>query len=381
MSNEKTEIKHNKFQNNFTKYESFSQYLNNIFKYMPMKNYSLFSEEKNNSIFTQNSLLKYTKLDGSKSIILSNINSLPLKIQKEPNFDLVKTIKENLSFISSNTKYINNIPKIVFKPKIIFSEQPIFSQKNLNNNNIFNINKNANYFNEKKSIIFNNNKENARQLNPIIKEGVLDSNLFQEKEKEKESKNLFNSIPNNQVINFKNSETNNIYRQDYYIKQFKVQYSIWLRNILNLKLMSFLDKIKSGKKNIKFYPLNSLTFTANPKYNDNKIFLSMKIKEILIVGINGNRSSNQKKNKENIELVEKMGEQYNNTNDDLIDFLNMTMEESIYMFYNSEQFLKFKNSTQARINDNKFFSEKKFSLLENNGFIYLIKNFNGNSKS
>ena len=381
MSNEKTEIKHNKFQNNFTKYESFSQYLNNIFKYMPMKNYSLFSEEKNNSIFTQNNLLKYTKLDGSKSIILSNINSLPLKIQKEPNFDLVKTIKENLSFISSNTKYINNIPKIVFKPKIIFSEQPIFSQKNLNNNNIFNINKHANYFNEKKSIIFNNNKENARQLNPIIKEGVLDSNLFQEKEKEKESKNLFNSIPNNQVINIKNSETNNIYRQDYYIKQFKVQYSIWLRNILNLKLMSFLDKIKSGKKNIKFYPLNSLTFTANPKYNDNKIFLSMKIKEILIVGINGNRSSNQKKNKENIELVEKMGEQYNNTNDDLIDFLNMTMEESIYMFYNSEQFLKFKNSTQAKINDNKFFSEKKFSLLENNGFIYLIKNFNGNSKS
>ena len=381
MSNEKTEIKHNKFQNNFTKYESFSQYLNNIFKYMPMKNYSLFPEEKNNSIFTQNNLLKYTKLDGSKSIILSNINSLPLKIQKEPNFDLVKTIKENLSFISSNTKYINNIPKIVFKPKIIFSEQPIFSQKNLNNNNIFNINKNANYFNEKKSIIFNNNKENARQLNPIIEEGVLDSNLFQEKEKEKESKNLFNSISNNQVINFKNSETNNIYRQDYYIKQFKVQYSIWLRNILNLKLMSFLDKIKSGKKNIKFYPLNSLTFTANPKYNDNKIFLSMKIKEILIVGINGNRSSNQKKNKENIELVEKMGEQYNNTNDDLIEFLNMTMEESIYMFYNSEQFLKFKNSTQAKINDNKFFSEKKFSLLENNGFIYLIKNFNGNSKS
>ena len=381
MSNEKTEIKHNKFQNNFTKYESFSQYLNNIFKYMPMKNYSLFSEEKNNSIFTQNNLLKYTKLDGSKSIILSNINSLPLKIQKEPNSDIVKTIKENLSFISSNTKYINNIPKIVFKPKIIFSEQPIFSQKNLNNNNIFNINKNANYFNEKKSIIFNNNKENARQLNPIIKEGMLDPNLFQEKEKEKESKNLFNSISNNQVIHFNNSETNSIYRQDYYIKQFKVQYSIWLRNILNLKLMSFLDKIKSGKKNIKFYPLNSLTFTANPKYNDNKIFLSMKIKEILIVGINGNRSSNQKKNKENIELVEKMGEQYNNTNDDLIDFLNMTMEESIYMFYNSEQFLKFKNSTQAKINDNKFFSEKKFSLLENNGFIYLIKNFNGNSKS
>ena len=381
MSNEKTEQKHNKFPTILTKCESFSQYLQNVFNYIPMKNKLLFPESKKNELIGQNNLLKYTKLDGSKSIILSNINSLPLKIQKEPNFDLVKTIKENLSFISSNTKYINNIPKIVFKPKIIFSEQPIFSQKNLNNNNIFNINKNANYFNEKKSIIFNNNKENARQLNPIIKEGVLEPNLFQEKEKEKESKNLFNSIPNNQVINIKNSETNNIYRQDYYIKQFKVQYSIWLRNILNLKLMSFLDKIKSGKKNIKFYPLNSLTFTANPKYKDNKIFLAMKIKEILIVGINGNRSSNQKKNKENIELIEKMGEQYNNSNDNLIEFLNMTMEQSMYIFYQSEQFSKFKNSTQAKINDNKFYNEKKFSLLENNGFIYLIKNFNGNSKS
>ena len=379
MSNEKTEMKYNKFQNNFIKYESFSQYLNNIFKFMPMKNYSLFPEEKNNSIFTQNNLLKYTKLDGSKSIILSNINSLPLKEQREPNSDIVKTIKENLSFISSNTKYINNIPKIVFKPKIIFSEQPIFSQKNLNNNNIFNINKNANYYNERKSLIFNNEKENNKKLNLKIEEGVSESNLSQEKEKE--SKNLFNSISNSKEINVNNSETNSVYRQDYYIKQFKVQYSIWLRNILNSKLMSFLCKIKSGKRNIKFYPLNSLTFTANPKYNDNKIFLSMKIKEILIVGINGNRSSNQKKNKENIELVEKMGEQYNNSNDDLIEFLNMTMEQSIYMFYKSEQFLNFKNSTQAKINDNKFFNEKKFSLLENNGFIYLIKNFNGNSKS
>ena len=379
MSNEKTEIKHNKFQNNFTKYESFSQYLNNIFKYMPMKNYSLFSEEKNNSIFTQNNLLKYTKLDGSKSIILSNINSLPLKIQKEPNFDLVKTIKENLSFISSNTKYINNIPKLSFKPKIIISENPFLPPKNINNinNNIFQTSKNnLSLFNKQEQLIDNKENENNQKL---IQLGGLGSepNLSLEKE----NKSIFNSIPKIQEIKRNNSEPLCIYRQDYYIKQFKVQYSIWLRNILNSKLILFLNKINSSKKNIKFYPLNSLTFTANPKYKDNKIFLAMKIKEILIVGINGNRSSNQKKNKENIELIEKMGEQYNNRNDDLIEFLNMTMEQSMYIFYQSEQFSKFKNSTQAKINDNKFYNEKKFSLLENNGFIYLIKNFNGNSKS
>ena len=381
MSNEKTDKKNNKFQNNLTKYESFSQYLHNIFKYIPMKNNSLVTEEKNKDIFAQNKLSKYTKLDGSKSIILSNINSFPLKEHTETNSDIIKTIKENLSFISSNTKYINNIPKIYFKPKIIYSEQSIFPQKNFISNNIFQTNKNTNINNEKESLIFNKENENNQKLNFVVK-GISESNLSQEKEKE--CKNLFNSISNiqkTQKTNINNSKQISLYRQDYYIKQFKVQYSIWLRNILNSKLMIFLDKVKSGKKNIKFYPLNSLTFTANPKYKDNKIFLSMKIKEILIIGIDGSRSSNQKKNKETIELVEKIGEQYNKNNEDIIEFLNMTMEQSMYMFYKSELFLKFKNSNQAKINDNQFYCEKKFSLLENNGFIYLIKNFNGNSKS
>jgi hypothetical protein len=344
-----------------------------------MKNNLLFPESKKNELIEQNNLLKYTKLDGSKSIILSNINSFPLNEHLSSNSDIVKTIKENLSFISSNTKYINNIPKLSFKPKIIISENPFLPPKNINNinNNIFQTSKNnLSLFNKQEQLIDNKENENNQKL---IQLGGLGSepNLSLEKE----NKSIFNSIPKIQEIKRNNSEPLCIYRQDYYIKQFKVQYSIWLRNILNSKLILFLNKINSSKKNIKFYPLNSLTFTANPKYKDNKIFLAMKIKEILIVGINGNRSSNQKKNKENIELIEKMGEQYNNSNDDLIEFLNMTMEQSMYIFYQSEQFSKFKNSTQAKINDNKFYNEKKFSLLENNGFIYLIKNFNGNSKS
>ena len=379
MSNEKTDQKHNKFQTNLTKCESFSQYLQNVFNYIPMKNNLLFPESKKNELIEQNNLLKYTKLDGSKSIILSNINSFPLNVRLSSNSDIVKTIKENLSFISSNTKYINNIPKLSFKPKIIISENPFLPPKNINNinNNIFQTSKNnLSLFNKQEQLIDNKENENNQKL---IQLGGLGSepNLSLEKE----NKSIFNSIPKIQEIKRNNSEPLCIYRQDYYIKQFKVQYSIWLRNILNSKLILFLNKINSSKKNIKFYPLNSLTFTANPKYKDNKIFLAMKIKEILIVGINGNRSSNQKKNKENIELIEKMGEQYNKSNDDLIEFLNMTMEQSMYIFYQSEQFSKFKNSTQAKINDNKFYNEKKFSLLENNGFIYLIKNFNGNSKS
>ena len=57
------------------------------------------------------------------------------------------------------------------------------------------------------------------------------------------------------------------------------------------------------------------------------------------------------------------------------------MEESIRIFYQSDQFQKFKNSDQAKLNDLKFVQEKNFSLLKENGFVYLIKNYKGNSKS
>ena len=380
MSNERTCIKPKIFKANYEKCQSFSQYLNNIFSYISTGDFPFKKDENIFDNINQNSLLKYTKISGSKNIILSNINSLPLKDNMNQNLDMEKKIKENLSFISNNSKYISNIPKLNNKTKNIFQENLFFSQNN--NQTIFQTNKNIfykttnilNQNNENENINFNIKKEN----NFTLKESSESNNNI------KETINTNNNI--NSLLNLNSQETNiisgnqTIYRQDYYIKQFKVQYSIWLRNILNSKLSLFLSKVKYTKKLIKFYPLNSLKFTANPKYKDNKIFLSMKIKEILIVGINGSRNSNQKKNKENIELIENMGKQYN-INEDLIEFLNLTMEETMSIFYKSEQFVKFKNSTQAKINDNKFYKEKKFSLLEENGFVFLIKNFNGNSKS
>ena len=380
MSNDRTCIKPKIFKANYEKCQSFSQYLNNIFSYISTGDFPFKKDENIFDNINQNSLLKYTKISGSKNIILSNINSLPLKYNMNQNLDMEKKIKENLSFISNNSKYICNIPKLNNKAKNIFQENLFFSQNN--NQTIFQTNKNIFYKttnilsqnNENENINFNIKKEN----NYTIKELSETNNNI------KETINTNNNI--NSLLNLNSQETNitsgsqTIYRQDYYVKQFKVQYSIWLRNILNSKLSLFLSKVKYTKKLIKFYPLNSLKFTANPKYKDNKIFLSMKIKEILIVGINGNRNSNQKKNKENIELIENMGRQYN-INEDLIEFLNLTMEETMNIFYKSEQFVKFKNSTQAKINDNKFYKEKKFSLLEENGFVFLIKNFNGNSKS
>ena len=374
MSNDQTCIKQIKSKNNYGKYPSFNQYLNNIFSYISSGNFLIQKGQNDFENINQNSLLKYSKINGSKSIFLSNINSLPLNDSLNQNLDMEKTIKENLSFISGNTKYINNIQKINNKTKNIFQNNLFLFQNNNITNNIFNINKNI--FNKMPNIS-EQNKENEIIKNNFIIQELPESNII----KEKSNKDKFNSILNSEELNKINSGNQTIYRQDYYIKQFKVQYSIWLRNILNLKLSLFLKKVKYNKKLVKFYPLNSLKFTANPKYKDNKIFLSLRIKDILIIGINGNRSSNQKKNKDNILFVENLAKANNDINDDLIEFLNLTMEESIRIFYKSEQFIKFKNSSQAKINDNKFFEEKKFSLLEENGFIFLIKNFNGNSKS
>ena len=380
MSNDRTCIKPKIYKVNYEKCQSFSNYLNNIFSYVSIGDFPIKKEENVFDNINQNSLLKYTKISGSKNIILSNINSLPLKDNLNQVSDLEKKIKENLSFISNNSKYICNIPKLNNKTKNFFQENLFFSQNN--NQTIFQTNKNIFY---KTTNILNQNNENENINFNIKKENNFTlKELSETNNNIKETINTNNNI--NSLLNLNSQETNitsgnqTIYRQDYYIKQFKVQYSIWLRNILNSKLSLFLSKVKYTKKLIKFYPLNSLKFTANPKYKDNKIFLSMKIKEILIVGINGNRNSNQKKNKENIELIENMGKQYN-INEDLIEFLNLTMEETMSIFYKSEQFVKFKNSTQAKINDNKFYKEKKFSLLEENGFVFLIKNFNGNSKS
>ena len=370
MSNLKTCIKQRISKTNYEKSQSFSQYLSNIFNYISTGNFPIKNDQNIFDNINQKSISKYTKINGSKNIILSNMNSLPLKDNLNQNSDLEKKIKENLSFISYNSKYINNIQNFNNKTKNIFQENLFIFQNNTQN--IFHTNKNI--FSKTLDISI---KKDENENSKIIQELSETNNI-----KEKSYENKFNSLLNSQELNNNKISTNQlIYRQDYYIKQFKVQYSIWLRNILNSKLSLFLQKIKYNKKSIKFYPLNSLKFTANPKYKDNKIFLSMKIKEILIVGINGNRNSNQKKNKENIELIENIANKNNILNDDLIEFLNLTMEESINIFYKSEQFSKFKNSTQAKINDNKFYKEKKFSLLEENGFIFLVKNFNGNSKS
>ncbi len=406
MSNNKKIKKLNKIKPNKEKYNLFSEFLNDLEKNKSKESSIDFYNKKNSLSLNKINLLKYAKIDGSKNILLSTTNSILSKGDLNNISNNVNIILDNLDFISANSKYINNIqyqqqqhtsPKNNIKSNEIFSSSTsCISQKhlflinkpnfisnidfstnndNINNNynalNKINYKNNENYFN---ILNVSNNKEN-NDLYKETKNTTLSNELTM-------NMNMSNMTNINNMI-FDNSSSNtSLYRQDYYIKQFKVQYSIWLRNYLNQKLKLLIEETKNCRKHLKFYPLNSLKFTANPKYEDNKYFLSLKIKEILIVGIDSIKSSNQKKNKENIEIIEnKIYKENKNANQDLLEFLNSSMEDSIKTFYKSEQFQKFKNNDQTKLNDAKFEQEKNFSLLEDNGFIHLIKNYKGNAKS
>ena len=377
MSNYKTCIKINQIQSDKEKYILFNDFLRNLLNRKSIgtdiHNYSLSSNKIN--------LSKYTKINGSKNFSLDSTNSLSIKEDLNENFDKVKTIMNNLEFISSNSKYMNTfqyvsnpIPKIAKENKNFFLAS---AQSNLPQKNLFLINKKENDPTLLKPCDDVNlptyTKENKNELN-------ISDNDNNTLENDYENTKIESMDKLNKIQNFRLKHQSS-YRQDYYVKQFKVQYSIWIRNYLNKKLKALIAETKSCRRHLKFYPLNSLKFTANPKYEDNKYFLSLKIKDILIYGINSIKNSNQVKNKENIEIIENtIYKQNENANKDLLDFLNSTMEDSMKIFYQSEQFENFKNNKQTILNDANFVQEKNFSLLKENGFVYLIKNYKGNSK-
>ena len=378
MSNNKSSIQINQIKSDKEKYILFNEFLKNLLK-ENSKGYSPESYTKKDCFLSNKiNLSKYTKIDGSKNFLLDSTNSIPLKEDLNENLDKVKSIINNLDFLSSNTKYINtfqylpnSIPKKYKQNKNVF----MACQQNILQKNLFMINRKLNPLNPYEIKDINDSKENKNEFN-ISDNG--NNNTLEDDDENLQIKETI-KLNKNQDLNLKHQSS---YRQDYYVKQFKVQYSIWIRNYLNQKLKELISETKSCRRHLKFYPLNSLKFTANPKYEDNKYFLSLKIKEILIVGINSIKSSNQRKNKENIEIIENNIYKHNdNANKELLNFLNSTMEDSMKIFYQSEQFEKFKNNKQTKLNDANFVQEKNFSLLKENGFVYLIKNYKGNSKT
>jgi hypothetical protein len=295
MSNNKINkiINGNKY--NKEKYILFNDFLKNLNQYKSIGDSLDIVNHQNYLQKNKINLSKYTKIDGSKSFLLDTINSIITKDDLCANLDNSKTIMDNLEFISDNSKYINNIKNEQTNNKSYLNKNSISSNQktNYNQKNLFFINKDKICLNND---VNNNNiflsSSNSKNRNLYQNESnMIDtkSNISENIEENLEITNINNTIKKYKIskdnltektnIKIKNTSSS-LYRQDYYVKQFKVQYSIWLRNFLNNKLKQLIIETKNCRKHLKFYPLNSLKFTANPKYEDNKLFLSLKIKDI-----------------------------------------------------------------------------------------------------
>ena len=136
-----------------------------------------------------------------------------------------------------------------------------------------------------------------------------------------------------------------------------------------MKECEFSKELKLNK----IYGPNNKAFTSIDNLKKNKEFLPLKISNIFSMQ-NGN-GQYQIKNGENFITILNSKDHAGNIEayEDLIKFLNLTAEEVINKYYASQEFENFKSKSEIIAADNAFFKEKKFSLLQNGGFIRLIK--------
>ena len=156
-----------------------------------------------------------------------------------------------------------------------------------------------------------------------------------------------------------------IHRIDYLIKKFKTKcFSKYALNKLIKKIKNC--QFQSNLKDAKVYLPDHVVFTSETNYRKNQVFLTMTLREIFSLG-------NKQKNVDLFNMI------LNSTNyqdqeayDELINYLDKTGEEIIKEFYGSPEFETFKEENKE--GDEAFKQEKKFSFMEKDGFLKLIKN-------
>ena len=156
-----------------------------------------------------------------------------------------------------------------------------------------------------------------------------------------------------------------IHRIDYLIKKFKTKcFSKYALNKLIKKIKNC--QFQSNLKDAKVYLPDHAVFTSETNYRKNQVFLTMTLREIFSLG-------NKQKNVDLFNMI------LNSTNyqnqlayDKLINYLNKAGEEIIKEFYDSQEFETFKEENKE--GDEAFKQEKKFSFMEKDGFLKLIKN-------
>ena len=194
---------------------------------------------------------------------------------------------------------------------------------------------------------------------------------FQLGTKEKRTKNKIIKLSvKSMQENLKKEKKNYVYRKDAYYKHFKALFAKYIRNkVNNLKNICFPNFNKNN------FAALSYKFTGNPKEKDNIKFLSMKIKDLLILGKDEEIKNRQYNNELLIKYIENNRELSIDKNkyEELISCLDETLENELVEFYNNKiEFENINKDIKCLIFDKHFKNETGISLLEKNGFIKIL---------
>lgn len=236
----------------------------------------------------------------------------------------------------------------------------------------------SNLFEENESLneIEDKNKQNSKSTNLTTdksKKGKIQIKKIEEPKEKEERKDIFGlKTKTNEEI---------LPRIDYAIKNFKVSAVKFIKEYGN-KLIKEC-KFKGELKNLKLFSPSNKYFTGISNEKDNKIFLDFTVEEFfsypnLEFGKENRLQQNNKK------IIEKMKNFINNFKsmpkeyEQLKHFFDITFADAITLFYNTENFLKYKEDPKTKFLDSQFEKVKGFSLLEPNSFIRLMKHTNNN---
>ena len=242
------------------------------------------------------------------------------------------------------------------------------------------------------------NVEESFEISPKISEIMQSQNPFIEKEEneqiyfEKEKKQKTTNVTTDKTKNGKielkteknifgletKKEMEILPRIDYAIKNFKVTAVKYIKEYGNSLIKEC--KFKGELKNKKLFSPSNKYFTGISNEKENNIFLDFTVAELLSYPndefgeIKDNRL--QQNNKK---IIDQIRESINNMKiitkeyRDLLDYFNMTFEEALMLFYESNEFLVYKESEKAKFLDSQFIKVKGFSLLKKNSFISMIR--------
>ena len=238
-----------------------------------------------------------------------------------------------------------------------------------------------NFNNEELKLLCEENLFYSFKINNKFKKKDIIFNIQKNQNRNKKviQKTYNNEIKNKKIIDFKlntkkfstNILSNVIYRKDAYYKHFKVNLGKYIKNRVNSiknKCFPFFSRNNFSSPNYKY--------TGNPKEKDNFIFLSFKIKDILIKDKNKTTFNRQYNNDLLISFIEKNEEKAidKNAYKELIQFLNEKLEDVIIQFYDDEKEYKRINQDQKSIYFDQFYKrDTGISLLEKYGFVKALK--------